>query len=145
MVFRAPGAITLHDISTQGDVLVSFDRVKNRIEIIDGSNPAPQERSWREDGFLGGFSNSHMLLINNQGDSGGPKGSVSVWQPNEAQPIRIGNGLGLALAPDSKALIASSQAPSSYDCADLQDSHKLSTLVRSSRFRGPFGFPTAAW
>jgi eukaryotic-like serine/threonine-protein kinase len=111
-VFRAPGSITLHDISTQGNVLVSFDRGTDRVELVGGPDPTPQDRSWRESSRVGAFSNSHTLLINGNGDSGGPHGSVYVWQPKEAQPVRIADGSGVALSPDgSKALVVSLQTP----------------------------------
>jgi hypothetical protein len=111
-LFRAPGAITLHDVSTEGDVLVSFDRGTSRVELVEGSDPTSQDRSWREAGRLLAFSSSHALLINGEGDSSGPRGSAYVWQPKEAQPVRIADGFGVALSPDSsKALVVSLQAP----------------------------------
>jgi Tol biopolymer transport system component len=112
MVFRAPGSITLHDISNEGDVLVTFDRGTTHVELIDGSNDIALDRTWRESSRLAGFSNNHALLINGTGDSGGAQGSVYVWQPKEAQPVRIADGLGVGLAPDgSKALVTSIQTP----------------------------------
>ncbi len=107
-VFRAPAVLTLHDISTQGDVLVSFDRGTSNIEVIEGSDPIPRDRSWRESGELGAFSTNHTLLINGFSGTGGTGGSgaVYVWKPNETQTVRIAEGRGLALSPDgSKALV----------------------------------------
>ena len=112
VVFRAPGALTLHDLSPQGEMLASFDQVVGRVELVDGDNPAPQDRTWREGGSLVAFSDSHALLINESGDSGGPNGSVFVWQPKEPQPVRIADGNGRALSPDgSKALVESFATP----------------------------------
>jgi hypothetical protein len=111
-VSRVPGAITLHDISTEGDVLVSFDRGTSRVEVVEASNQTPRDRSWREASRLGDFSSGHALLINGTGDSGGPQGSVYVWQPTEGQPVRIADGLGVALAADGrKALVVTNQTP----------------------------------
>jgi eukaryotic-like serine/threonine-protein kinase len=111
-VFRAMASMTLHDISKAGDVLASFDHGKPRIEIIDGSNPAPQDRSWRDGGYLSGFSNTHALLTNRFGGTGGPQKSVYVWLPTEAQPVRIAGGVGMGISPDgSKALVVSNQSP----------------------------------
>ena len=109
-VFRAMNEMTLHDISNEGDVLVSFDRTTPRIEIIEGSGSTPQARSWREGGFLSGFSNSHAVLTNSIGGSGGSQRSVYAWMPTEAQPVRISDGVGMGLSPDgSKALVVSTQ------------------------------------
>ena len=112
VVFRAPGGLTLHDISPQGDVLASFDHVLSRVEFLEGAEAPPTDRTWREGGYLAGFSRAHALLLTQAGDSGGPHGSVYLWQPNDRQPVRIADGLGLALSLDGgKALVASTETP----------------------------------
>ncbi len=112
VVFRAPGSLTLHDISPHGDVLGSIDHILNRIEVVDGGGPVPVDRSWREGGNVAAFSATHALLLNQSGDSGGPRGSVYYWPPSGREPIRIADGSGLALSPDSgKALVVSSESP----------------------------------
>ncbi len=112
VVWRAPGAVTLHDISPQGDVLVSFDRGSVRTELLQGAGATPVDRSWREAGALGAHSNNHIILINGLGDSGGPLGSVYAWMPGAQQPVRIADGQGLALSPDgTKALVTTREAP----------------------------------
>jgi eukaryotic-like serine/threonine-protein kinase len=112
VVFRAPGSLTLHDISPQGDVLGSIDHILGRIELLDGSGPQPVDRSWREGGNLVAFSSAYAVLLNQGGDSGGPRGSVYVWPRSDREPIRIADGTGLALSPDgSKAIVVSNQTP----------------------------------
>lgn len=104
------GAFTLHDITEQGDVLASFDPQAGGIEII-GEDPIPQDRSWREGGLLHDFSDTHAVLLSTV-DSGGPRGSVFVWQPNDRLPVRIADGVGVALSPDgSKALVSTTGTP----------------------------------
>jgi hypothetical protein len=111
-VWRAPGAITLHDISPQGDVLVSFDRGSVRAELISGAGSTPVDRSWREAGRLAALSNNHALLINGVGDSAGPKGSVYAWLPGDTLAVRKADGTGVALSPDGKkALVISKELP----------------------------------
>ncbi|HUR19723.1 MAG TPA: WD40 repeat domain-containing protein, partial [Vicinamibacterales bacterium] len=109
IVWRAPGSITLHDISPQGDVLVSFDRGSSRAEVVEGPGAAPVDRSWREAGRLAALSNNHALLINGVGDSAGPKGSVYAWLPGETQAVRIADGTGVALSPDGKKAIVTAK------------------------------------
>ncbi len=111
-VLRAPGAITLHDISPQGDVLVSFDRGSRRLEILDGSDVTSRDRSWREGSNTSAFSSNHTLLITGNGDSAGPEGSVYAWPAQDAQPVRIAAGNGLALSPDGRnAFVVSNETP----------------------------------
>ena len=112
VVWRAPGAITLHDISPEGDVLVSFDRGSIKSELLNGPRATPVDRSWREAGRLASLSANHTMLINGLGDSAGPRGSVYAWLPGEAQPVKIADGLGIALSPDgNKALVVANEAP----------------------------------
>ena len=114
VVFRAPGGVTLHDISAQGDMLASFDHGLGRVELIDTANAAPQDRTWRDGGTLAGFSATHAMLLNQSGGggSGGPHGSVYFWQPEDQQPVRVAEGRAFALSPDGrKALVVSDQAP----------------------------------
>jgi hypothetical protein len=113
-VYVAPGAFTLHDVSTQGDMLASFDHPLNRIELIDVADAAPQDRTWRDGGRLAGFSPSrHLLLQFSAGSgSGGPSGSAYVWQPGAPQPVRIAEGSAVGLSPDgSKALVVPYKLP----------------------------------
>ena len=112
VVWRAPGAITLHDISAQGDVLASFDRGSIKSEVLEDPRGTPVDRSWREAGRLAAFSANHTILINGLGDSAGPRGSVYAWLPGQAQPVKIADGLGLALSPDArKAFVVAREAP----------------------------------
>jgi hypothetical protein len=112
VVFRAPGAFALHDISPQGEVLGSFDRISRRVELLDGNDPGSRNRTWREGGYPRGFSTTHTLLFDLSGDSGGPRGSVFIWRPGEQQPVRIADGSSLALSPDgSRALVVSNDTP----------------------------------
>ncbi len=110
VVFRAPGAVTLHDISVQGDMLVSFDHGLSRVELIETTDAAPQDRAWRDGGNLVGLSAAHGLLLSQS--SGGPVGWAYFWPPGNRQPVRIAEGPPLALSPDGrKALVSSGLAP----------------------------------
>jgi hypothetical protein len=88
-VYRAPGAITLHDISPTGEVLVSFDRSSRQQEVIESGETSPHDRSWREGSSPAAIAANHALLISGYGDSAGPKGSVYFWPADQAQPVRI--------------------------------------------------------
>jgi eukaryotic-like serine/threonine-protein kinase len=111
-VLRAPGAITLHDISPQGDVLVSFDRGSRPLEVLGSTDSTSRSRSWREGSDTSAFSANHTLLITGNGDSAGPEGSVYAWPAQDTQPVRIAAGDGLALSPDGRyALVASKESP----------------------------------
>ncbi len=110
-VFNAPGAITVHDISARGELLVSFDSPTRRLEILDGrSADLPRDLSWKEGADPEGLSDGHVVLFSQTGDSGGPGGAVYVWKPGAPVPVNISEGTGLALSPDGgTALVRTSQ------------------------------------
>ncbi len=109
-IIRLPGSITLHDISPNGDVLISLDRNNSAIEMIDGAN-LPKDRSWRELSRLGGVSSNDTVLINELGYSGGTSGSVHIWKPDDTQSVKIADGIGLALTPDAGKALVSLEGP----------------------------------
>jgi hypothetical protein len=110
-ILRQP-TLTLHDISTQGEILASFDHVINRLELLTSGNDVPRDLTWREGGELVAIANNNVVLFAQPGDSGGPKGSTYVWRPGESQPVRIADGIGLLLSADGAlALVGSNDSP----------------------------------
>ncbi|MEP6703357.1 MAG: protein kinase [Acidobacteriota bacterium] len=108
LVYRASENITLHDISPQGEVLVSFDRGSSGIEILEGADAQPRDRSVRSNTFVA-FSADHTILLSGNGVG---QSVVYAYKPNDTQPVKIADGRGLALSPDgTKALVASAQSP----------------------------------
>jgi hypothetical protein len=83
MVFRAPGALTVHDISAEGRLLASFDQVSHRLEQVDSPVAPIRDLSWKEGGILYDVSANGVLLFGEGGDSGGPPGRCSF----AAQPM----------------------------------------------------------
>ena len=102
LIFRAPGALTIHDISPEGDLLASFDQYRSRVELVDGSSGALTDRSWKEDPRPVGLAADGSILLTQTGDSGGPNGSAYAWRPGEPQPVRIAEGAAVALSPDGR-------------------------------------------
>jgi hypothetical protein len=112
LVYRAPGYFTLHDISPRGDVLASFDRYVGHTELVDATDAAPVDRTWRDGPRVTALSADRTMLMGIRGGSGGTNGSIYLWRPGEDQPIRIAEGYDAALSPDgSKALVVSAATP----------------------------------
>lgn len=109
-VFQAP-YLTVHDISTHGDLLASFDRILNRVELVESGSADPRDLSWREGDDLVAVSDTRVVLFNQYGDSGGLAGSTYVWRPGEPQPVRISEGVGYALSGDGTVALVGSLEP----------------------------------
>jgi hypothetical protein len=112
VILRTPGAITLHDISAEGRVLVAFDQVNARLEIRDSPSASPRDVSWKEGGDLTDLSRNGVLLFGERGDSAGPTGSVYVRRPADVEPLRISDGVPIAISDDgTQALVRSHIKP----------------------------------
>jgi hypothetical protein len=112
LVYRAPGSLTMHDISRHGDVLASFDHERRHTELVDATDAPPVDCSWREGAGVVALSADRTMLLRQRGGSGGVAGSILLWRPGADQPIRIATGYEAALSPDgSVALVVSATAP----------------------------------
>jgi WD40 repeat protein len=112
LVYRAPGSLTIHDISRQGELLASFDQYRTRAELLGAVGAGePLDRSWKGGARPAGLSDDHAVLFRQTGDSGGPDGSVFIWRPDEPQPVRISAGVATALSNDGElALVRSPES-----------------------------------
>jgi Tol biopolymer transport system component len=110
---RFAGAMTLHDVSRDGRLL--FAREDVRILTIGGIDGGKTEGivSWLDESVAGDLSldGSHVLL-SEIGSGGGAKGAVYFRPTSGGDAIRLGDGQGLALSPDGKwALATSNERP----------------------------------
>jgi hypothetical protein len=110
---RFAGAMTLYDVSRDGRLL--FAREDVRILTIGGIDGGKTEGivSWLDESVAGDLSldGSHVLL-SEIGSGGGAKGAVYFRPTSGGDAIRLGDGQGLALSPDGKwALATSNERP----------------------------------
>src|SRR5262249_19798603 len=112
-ITRAPGDITLQDVSRDGRVLI--DHEDSRAGIVGRIAGESQERelSWLDYSFLRDLStDSSTLLFDEQGEGGGPGGGVYLRKIDGSAAIRLGDGAGQALSPDGKWALTMTLSPS---------------------------------
>ncbi|HEX4439419.1 MAG TPA: hypothetical protein VH854_05060, partial [Thermoanaerobaculia bacterium] len=93
----------LHDIAKDGRVLV--EREIGTREILFGSSEGGPERnlSWLEQSALAAISNDgRTLLFEEQGEGGGPNGSVYLRPTDGGPAVRLGEGGADSLSPDGR-------------------------------------------
>ena len=87
-----------------------FDRGASRVEAVDESDATPRDRRGAKRAAWRAFSNGTRLLINGTGEQRRAAGIRARLAAREAQPVRIAEGVGVALSPVArKALGASVQ------------------------------------
>jgi Tol biopolymer transport system component len=104
-ISNVPGGMWLEDIRNGLALIVTQQR---RIGIR-GMPPGGKEE--RELGWFGWSiltdltPNGHKVLFDEQGDGGGPNYTVFVRDTDGSPPVRIGEGVGLAISPDAKWVV----------------------------------------
>jgi serine/threonine protein kinase len=103
LLWRESGDMTLHDIATDGRVLMS--RVNQTREIAGLAPGASEERnlSWLDWSFPRDLSDDgRLVLFDEQGEGAGPSGySIYLRKTDGSPAVRLGEGLGLGLSPDA--------------------------------------------
>ncbi len=109
-----PGDFTLDDVSRDGRVL--FDLTIEEREMIGRISGETQERSlsWLDGSVPADLSaDGSVLLFTEMGQGGGANRSVYKRKTDGSPPVRLGDGVALALSPDGQwALSRSDAAPS---------------------------------
>ncbi len=111
LVTRVPGALTLHDISRDGRVLLAEEH--SRQGIVGRSPGEAEERdlSWHDWSRPVDLTpDGTTLLFDETGEGGGAAYAVYVRKTDDAPAVRLGEGHALALSPDGKWALSTPQA-----------------------------------
>jgi eukaryotic-like serine/threonine-protein kinase len=103
LVYRAPGGITLHDISPDGRILLTQD--DERAGLIAMANGANKERdlSWLDWSMPVDISrDGNTLLFDEQGEESGATYTVAERDTAGSPPIPLGEGTAGDFSPDGK-------------------------------------------
>lgn len=104
-IANVPGGMWVQDIRN-GTLLVVAQQQR-----VDISGVPPGSKEERELGWLGWSTDMHIssdgkkVLFNEEADGGGPNYTVFLRDTDGSPPVRIGEGVGLAISPDNKWVI----------------------------------------
>ena len=107
LLVRAPGPLTLLDCSPRGHALVA--RESRRVGLVVHSPATGRERdvSILEQSVLADLSEDGTAVLSTEyGEGGGRSHSVYLRSGHGAAPVRLGDGMALALAPDRRFVLA---------------------------------------
>jgi DNA-binding winged helix-turn-helix (wHTH) protein/Tol biopolymer transport system component len=105
--FRAPGGVTLQDISSDGRVLMTRD--EQRAGLMGLANGAARERdlSWLDWSLPVDISpDGNTLLFDEEGEESGPTYTVAERDLRGSPPIPLGEGTAGDFSPDGKWAIS---------------------------------------
>ncbi len=104
-ITNVPGGMWLEDVRN-GLVLTETHHRQIGIRGKPPGGKEEQELGWFGWSILDDLSaDGHKVLFDEEGDGGGPNYTVFLRDTNGSPPVRIGEGVGLAISPDSKWVI----------------------------------------
>jgi len=111
---RFPGTVALYDVAADGRLLFSSDAGRMGIRAMAPGETAERDLSCLETSGLVGISeDGQTILANALGESGGEKGSIYLRHTDGSPPIRLGDGVALAMSPDARWVSAYSSRAAS--------------------------------
>ena len=103
LVLRAPGALTLHDISREGRVLLARESSKEGIVGLPPGSDRERDLSWHDwSRPVDITADGTAVLFDETGEGGGSGYAVYLRTTDGSAAVRLGDGHALALSPDGK-------------------------------------------
>jgi hypothetical protein len=112
VLFRAPGILTLHDVSATGRVLVSRDTSRIGIAGLSSGETRERDLSWLDWSLLRDLSaDGKTILFDETGEGAGSTYAVYIRKTDGSPAVRLGEGSAMGLSPDGKWAIAIPHKP----------------------------------
>jgi Tol biopolymer transport system component len=102
-VLRAPGNMTLKDISPRGDTLLAIENDRMRTYFVGSAEPDTRELTWLDWTLLRGITaDGSRILFDETGAGGGESAATYIRGTDGSPAIRLGDGLAYNLSPDGE-------------------------------------------
>jgi len=113
LITRVPGALTLHDISREGRVLLAHEYSREGIMGRSPGDEKERDLSWHDwSRPVDLTADGTTLLFDETGEGGGASYAVYVRKTDDSPAVRLGDGHALALSPDGKWARTGRRCPS---------------------------------
>jgi serine/threonine protein kinase len=134
LLVRVPGALTLHDVSREGRVLLAREQAREGIVGVSPGDEKERDLSWHDwsrpvDLTADGIT----FLFDETGEGGGATYSVYLRHTDESPAVRLGDGRALALSPDAKWALSTPQTTPAQ-LVLLPTGAGASRAIRTGRF-----------
>jgi Tol biopolymer transport system component len=107
LIARVPQSLTLQDVARDGRALVAHDIIRIGIAGRRAGEEKERELAWLD--WSAAFDltrDGKTLLFSETGEGSGPGYSVFIRGTDGSPPVRLGEGVGLALSPDAAWAVA---------------------------------------
>ncbi|MFY9549924.1 MAG: protein kinase, partial [Thermoanaerobaculia bacterium] len=111
LLARVPGALTLHDVSREGRVLLALEHSREGIVGLPPGEGKERDLSWHDWSRPVDLTpDGTTLLFDETGEGGGAAYGVYLRATDGSPAVRLGDGRGLALSPDGRWALSSPNA-----------------------------------
>jgi eukaryotic-like serine/threonine-protein kinase len=115
MVLRMPGNVTLHDISTDGRLLIAHTLDRSESAVLPPGETMERNLSWLDGSTIADLSSDgRMALLTETAQGGGRSNSVYLRGTDGTAAVRLGEGRALALSPDGRWAAVAATIPAPY-------------------------------
>ena len=112
LIYRAPGGLTIHDISRNGLVLLTADKSRVGLFALPPGETHERSFSWFDWSLLNDLSaDGKTLLFSETGEAVGTNYGIFLRHMDDSAPVRLGDGGFAALSPDGKWVLAEDGSP----------------------------------
>src|SRR5580658_7774872 len=102
-LLSAPGTLTLHDVGASGRALISRDALRAGAIGLAPGETKERDLSWQDWTVPSAISgDGKQILFTEAGEAGGGEYAVFIRETNGKSAVRLGQGTGRALSPDSQ-------------------------------------------
>jgi Tol biopolymer transport system component len=106
-VLRVPGSLVLYDIAPDGRVLLAQQDGRRFIAGVTPGSSQERDLSWLDWSLARDLTpDGRWLLIDEQGDGGGPNYSVYVRKTDGSPAVRLGDNDAFGISDDGKWVLA---------------------------------------
>ncbi len=103
LAVQAPGRLLLHDLATDGKVLASRSLARREVRGVLPGSEGERDFTWLDGTYVADLaSDGSVILFGESAEGGGPAYSVFLREADGSPPVRLGDGLALALSPDRR-------------------------------------------
>ncbi len=107
LLAAAPGDLTLHDVSANGDAIIAIDDRERKIFFSDSKDVQERELTWLDRAILVALSpDGKQVLFHEGGKGGGGLGTIFLRKTDGSAAVRLAEGYAIALSPDQKWVLA---------------------------------------
>jgi Tol biopolymer transport system component len=112
LIYRAPGGLTIHDISRNGLVLLTEDQARISLSALPPGETSERSLSWFDWSLLTGMSqDGKTVVFSETGEAIGTNYSIFLRKTDGSPAVRLGDGGFAALAPDGRYVISAVGSP----------------------------------